>query len=89
MEQMAFIHPQLQFVMESPEHAFMTGSISLMHNIYDITIEEIILNLNLNEDVANALLHRKGHYGCLLQIVEHDKNSGYKRHIYLPIGRNP
>lgn len=71
MEQMAFVHPQLQFEDESPERAFMTGILSLMESIYDITMEEIILNLNLNEEVASALFDRTGPYGCLLRITEH------------------
>jgi c-di-GMP-related signal transduction protein len=71
MEQMAFVHPQLQYEDESPERAFMTGILSLMESIYNITMEEIILNLNLNEDVAAALLDRTGHYGRLLRIMEH------------------
>jgi len=91
MEQMAFVHPQLQSVDESPEHAFMTGILSLMQNIYDITIEEIILNLNLNEEVAAALLDRKGHYGSLLRILEHveelDMSSASEE--LLSIGINP
>lgn len=91
MEQMAFVHPQLQFIDESPEHAFMTGILSLMENIYDITIEEIILNLNLNEDVATALLNHTGHYGSLLRVMEHiehlDMSSASAE--LLAIGINP
>ncbi|MSN26098.1 MAG: EAL domain-containing protein [Geobacter sp.] len=71
MEQLAFVHPQLQYDEESPERAFMAGILSLMGNIYDISIEEMIANLNLNEEVASALLNRTGHYGQLLRVMEH------------------
>lgn len=71
MEQMAFVHPHLQKDNESPERAFMTGILSLMGNIYDIAIEDIIANLNLNEDIASALIDRSGHYGSLLRVMEH------------------
>jgi len=71
MEQMAFVHPQLQFDGDSPERAFMAGILSLMESIYDVAIEDIIENLNLNDEVAAALLSRTGHYGSLLKVMEH------------------
>ncbi len=74
MEQLAFVHPQLQFDEASSERAFMTGILSLMGSIYDIAIEDIIANLNLNEEVAAALLDRSGHYGGLLRVMEHLEN---------------
>ena len=71
MEQLALVHPHLSRDLESPERAFMTGILSLMEKIYSISIEELIINLNLNEEVASALLKRTGHYGELLRIMEH------------------
>ncbi len=70
MEQLAMVHPELQGDRESSERAFMTGILSLMERIYNISIEELIVNLNLNEEVASALMDRTGHYGKLLQIME-------------------
>jgi EAL and modified HD-GYP domain-containing signal transduction protein len=70
MEQLALVHPQLQYDKESSERAFMTGILSLIERIYNISISEMVLNLNLNEEVAAALTHRKGLYGGLLTIVE-------------------
>jgi EAL and modified HD-GYP domain-containing signal transduction protein len=70
IEQLALVHPQLQFDKESADRAFMTGILSLMKNIYDIPIAKIIENLNLNDEVAAALLDRTGHYGRLLRITE-------------------
>lgn len=71
MEQMAFVHPNLQFDEESSDRAFITGILSLMANIYDIDTEEIIIDLNLNDEVAAALINRTGHYGNLLRVMEH------------------
>jgi EAL and modified HD-GYP domain-containing signal transduction protein len=74
MEQMTYAHPQLQFDNESPERAYMAGILSLLESIYDVAIEEIIVNLNLNDEVAAALLHHSGHYGRLLSVMEHLEN---------------
>ena len=71
MEQLTFVHPFLQLDDESPDRAFMTGILSLMANIYDIAIEDLVTNLNLNEEVAAALIDRGGHYGGLLRVMEH------------------
>ena len=71
MEQLAMVHPELRGDRESSERAFMTGILSLMERIYNISVEELIVNLNLNEEVASALMDRTGHYGELLQIMEH------------------
>jgi len=71
MEQLTFIHPLLQFDGESADRAFMTGILSLMANIYNIAIEDIIANLNLNDEVAAALTDYGGHYGSLLRVMEH------------------
>lgn len=70
MEQLALVHPRLQRDDESSERAFMTGILSLMGNIYDISVEEIITNLNLNEEVASALIKHAGHYGSLLHVMD-------------------
>lgn len=70
MEQLALVHPNLLRDKESPERAFMTGILSLMEKIYHISIEELIVNLNLNEEVASALMDRTGYYGGLLRIME-------------------
>lgn len=71
MEQLTFVHPLLQHDDESPDRAFMTGILSLMANIYDIAIADLITNLNLNEEVAAALTSKAGHYGGLLRVMEH------------------
>jgi EAL and modified HD-GYP domain-containing signal transduction protein len=70
MEQLALVHPQLMRDDESSERAFMTGILSLMGSTYDIAVEDIITNLNLNEEVATALINQTGHYGSLLHVMD-------------------
>jgi len=76
---------------QAPERAFMTGILSLLESIYDISVEDIITNLNLNEEVAAALLARKGDYGKLLRVMEYleelDMNSATDQ--LASIGINP
>ncbi|HIJ80553.1 MAG TPA: EAL domain-containing protein [Desulfuromonadales bacterium] len=71
MEQMVLFHPDLKLVVESADRAFMTGILSLMGSIYDISITDMIANLNLNDDIAAALTDHSGHYGALLRVTEH------------------
>jgi len=52
------------------EAAFMTGILSQLDILYEITMSEIISSLNLSEDVGKALLERKGRLGNLLALVE-------------------
>lgn len=91
MEQLAFIHPLLQFDGESADRAFMTGILSLMESIYDVSIEDIIANLNLNEEVAAALIDREGPYGTLLRVMENleDLDMGAASAELTAIGINP
>ncbi len=77
MEQLARVHPSLQYDREAPERAYMTGILSLMERIFDLSIEEIIVNLNLSEEFIEALLERKGTYGRLLVVVEHIEESEF------------
>jgi len=70
MEQLARLHPVLRHDREAPERAYMAGILSLMERIFDLSIEEIIVSLNLSEELSEALLERKGFYGQLLRAVE-------------------
>jgi c-di-GMP-related signal transduction protein len=71
MEQLARVHPALRNDREAPERAYMTGILSLLERIFDLSIEDIIVSLNLSEELIEALLERKGVYGRLLRVVEH------------------
>ena len=71
MEQLARAHPVLRYDREAPERAYMTGILSLLERIFDLSIEDVIVSLNLSEELIEALLERKGTYGRLLRAVEH------------------
>ncbi|HEY3308402.1 MAG TPA: HDOD domain-containing protein [Desulfuromonadaceae bacterium] len=70
MEQMAIRLPQLKGSQDAADQAFMTGTLSLLESIYHITIEEVLANLNLSEEVREALSSRSGIYGKLLELAE-------------------
>lgn len=70
MEQMATACPQLRGIKEAPDQAFMTGILSLLEAIYDIPIQKISDELNLSDDVQQALTSRAGIYGTLLDMAE-------------------
>jgi len=50
--------------------AFMTGVLSLVDVLLELTMEEILDQLNLSEDVRLALLERRGPLGDLLLLTE-------------------
>lgn len=55
---------------EQAEAAFMVGILSLLDVLFETPMEEIISNLNLNDDVAAALLTRGGMLGGMLTLTE-------------------
>lgn len=55
---------------EKAEAAFMVGILSLLDVLFETSMDEIIANLNLNDDVSSALLERRGTLGCLLSLAE-------------------
>lgn len=55
---------------EQAEAAFMIGILSLLDVLFETSMEEIIANLNLNDDVCAALLHREGQLGRMLMLTE-------------------
>ena len=55
---------------EQAEAAFMVGILSLLDVLFETPMEELIANLNLNDDVASALLKREGTLGKMLLLAE-------------------
>lgn len=55
---------------EQAEAAFMVGILSLLDVLFETSMDEIIANLNLNDDVCAALLHREGQLGRMLMLTE-------------------
>ncbi|CAH2031783.1 EAL and HDOD domain-containing protein [Trichlorobacter ammonificans] len=53
-----------------PEEAFMVGILSILKDIYEIDMAEIVANLNLSEELRDALVHRGGDLGTLLCVSE-------------------
>jgi c-di-GMP-related signal transduction protein len=52
------------------DRAFMVGMLSLVDTLFGQELSEIITLLNLEENVTQALLHRDGKLGLLLQLAE-------------------
>ena len=70
MEQMATVCPRLRGHQEAPDQAFMTGILSLLESLYDIPMGQIADELNLSEEVQQALVSREGIFGRLLALAE-------------------
>lgn len=70
MEQLALICPAVRGNREAPDQAFMTGILSLLESIYDIPMHQIATELNLSEEVQQALLSREGIFGRFLALAE-------------------
>ncbi len=69
MEQLVAQHPDLKDTYGATDQAFMVGILSLLDSIYQVSIEEIVAELNLNEEVRQALVNREGVYGRLLALT--------------------
>ena len=50
--------------------AFTVGIMSLMNTLFSIPMSELLEQIPVVEDVADALLHRRGRYGEMLRLVE-------------------
>ncbi|MDD2308323.1 MAG: HDOD domain-containing protein [Desulfuromonadaceae bacterium] len=72
MEEMASLKPQNPLLLRhaQPEEAFMVGTLSMLKDIYDIDLKEIVTQLNLSDDIQDALLNRGGDLGTLLCLAE-------------------
>lgn len=70
MEHLAYRHPGLKDNPDAGEEAFLAGILSLLGGIYDISLDEILANLYLSEDVKDALTTRSGALGDLLRLSE-------------------
>jgi len=57
---------------------FLVGLLSVLDAILDCTIEDVIEKLQLQEKMANSLLHYEGQYGCALELVKHVEKADWK-----------
>ncbi len=62
------------FSKEEIEESFLVGVLSLSDAAFNMDMETIVKELNLNKDISDALLERKGKIGKLLSIVESLEN---------------
>ncbi|MDD2855394.1 MAG: hypothetical protein PHU01_07685 [Desulfuromonadaceae bacterium] len=70
MEGLAALHPELREQHSSPDQAFMVGILSLLKDLYDIQMDEIVSGLNLSDEIRGALLNREGALGMILNLAE-------------------
>jgi EAL and modified HD-GYP domain-containing signal transduction protein len=70
MENMVGCHPGLKGYPDSAEKAFMTGILSVLEKVYDISMDEVVRKLSLSDDVKDALVSRQGTLGELLNVAE-------------------
>lgn len=72
MEEMARFEPQSPRLLRyaQPDQAFMVGTLSMLKDIYDVDMKEIVTNLNLTDEIQDALINRGGDLGTLLCLAE-------------------
>jgi EAL and modified HD-GYP domain-containing signal transduction protein len=57
--------------------AFITGVLSLVDTLFQSPLESILKDLNLSEEINNALLHRDGLLGTLVSVIENLEDEKY------------
>ncbi|WP_457640585.1 EAL and HDOD domain-containing protein [Persephonella sp.] len=67
---MEIIFEKLKLPKEESEKAFLVGVISLMDKLLKIPREELVGELNLDEEIQDALIKYEGKLGKVLNIVE-------------------
>lgn len=55
---------------DQAEVAFMTGILSLLDVLFEISMSDIIEHLHLSDEISSALLTRQGQLGLLLNLAE-------------------
>jgi c-di-GMP-related signal transduction protein len=61
---------------EMADRAFMTGILSLVDVLFETSMEQVVGELNLTDDVRAALLKREGPLGELLRVAESLEETG-------------
>lgn len=65
-------------VQEIADKAFMTGILSLVDVLFETTMDEVVSQLNVDEDVRLALLERDGRLGGMLSLSERLEQSDFQ-----------
>ncbi len=53
-----------------PDECFVLGTLSVLKDVFDISVDEMQSNLNLADDILGALVDHKGDLGTMLYLVE-------------------
>lgn len=77
MEELAGLSTMQQRNAASAEVAFLTGILSLLDVLHETTMERIVEELNLSEELGNALLKHEGTLGRLLLLVKKVEHSEF------------
>ncbi|GFE60175.1 EAL and HDOD domain-containing protein [Geobacter sp. AOG2] len=67
MEELARTPPHIGSC--SPDEAFMVGILSILKDIYEVSVEEVVASLGLSDDIRNALTGGKGEMSVLLSLA--------------------
>jgi EAL and modified HD-GYP domain-containing signal transduction protein len=78
MELLAQSRPDLYPEEGYPDRAFMTGILSLIDVLLGTPMKEIVEQLNLTDDVRQALLAHEGSLGLLLSLGERQEEADFK-----------
>ncbi len=70
MEYLSKSHQLLRGFKDAADRAFLTGTLSMLGSIYNVSIEEVVTSVELSADVKMALLRRTGLFGDMLTFVE-------------------
>ena len=68
MEELARL--QTYSVSCSPDEAFMAGILSILKDVYDISLDEMVTSLNLSDDIKSAMFDKKGDISILLSLAK-------------------
>jgi len=68
--------------------AFLTGVFSLIDVLFQISLQNVIDELNLSQDICESLLGRKGPAGALLSVMEHFEKNQFDeaKELLAPLG---
>ncbi|MBV5337370.1 MAG: HDOD domain-containing protein, partial [Deltaproteobacteria bacterium] len=53
-----------------PDECFMLGTLSVLKDVFDISEDDMRLNLNLSDEILSALVGREGDLGTMLCLAE-------------------
>jgi len=72
MEELSRVKPHSPRLLRhaQPEQAFMVGTLSMLKDIYDVELKDIVARLNLTDEIQDALIFRGGDLGTLLCLAE-------------------